>query len=116
MSRDPAHFYDPKELDIFNNVTLLPESLFNIESPLPPLFNKIIKAQGLDQFSLGKILEVAAASSANKVGDFTVTNQTLYYKGLLWVPESMLRTKVMEQCNDHILAGHPVISGTILLI
>ena len=75
-------------------MTLIPESLFDIESPLPPLFSKIIKAQGLDQFSLGKILEVASASSANKVGDFTVTDQSLYYKGLLWVLEGILRTKV----------------------
>ena len=71
--------------------------MFNIELPLPPLFSKIIKAQGLDQFSLGKITEVAAATSANKVGDFTVTNQALYYKGLLWVLVGMLRKKVMEQ-------------------
>lgn len=78
LSRGPAHLYDPKELEVFNHVTLLPESLFNIESPLSPLFNKIIKAQGLDQFSLGKIVEVTSASSVNKVGDFTVTDQALY--------------------------------------
>ena len=116
LSRDPAHLYDPKELDVYNNVTLLPGTLFNIESSQSPLFNRVIKAQGLDQFSLGKLAEIKSASSANKVGDFTATEKTLFYKGLLWVPEGTLRTKVIEQCHDHILAGHPGISGTILLI
>ena len=97
-------------------MTLLPDTLFNIETPASPLYKDILKAQGTDQFSLAKIAEVESATSSKKVGDFTVINQALHYKGLLWVPTKELRTKVLLHCHDHILAGHPGIAGTTALI
>lgn len=47
LCSDPGHAYDPKELDIFNNVTLLPDSLFSIETSLSPYTKKFLRLRAL---------------------------------------------------------------------
>ena len=53
--------------------------------------------------------------------DWTISKQKdasiLYYKGKQYIPQNAeLRKKIMEECHDHALAGHPGAATTYYLV
>ena len=67
-------------------------------------------------FSQSKFLEIELATNSLKFDHFTLLDNALYYKNLLWVPTTLLKKEVIVTCHDHVLSGHLGIFGTMLLI
>lgn len=116
LNRDPNHLFDREELDKLNRVTLLPEQLFNIQLGTMLLMDEVMEAQIADSFTQKRILEVTNTTSSQKLKQFSVINNVIYYRGLIWVPTKDLRKRIISLCHEHKLAGHPGIFGTISLV
>ena len=82
----------------------------------PPLVKKIIDAQKDDEeWRIGKEMNGDEWKTAKFAGWDDGDDDTLLYKGKLYVPESC-RADVVESCHDTPVAGHPGQRRTLELV
>ena len=77
---NPGHKFDKNKLNNFNNIIFLLEFCFHADKTPVSLKDRIIDAQNSDYFCQKKFLRIEQATSLSKLGFFTLSNNTLYYK------------------------------------
>ena len=76
MSRDQNYYFNEGELATFNQVTLLPESLFSIKDEPASLRDKVLLEKTSDSFTKATILKIEL-SGKPKVNGLTIKDGDL---------------------------------------
>jgi hypothetical protein len=99
--------YDTGENDN-QDIIVLPEKLFALATELLSLEQELWEAQKTHRKQMEQL---------QKEHSIDMVEGKAFYQGRLVVPDNEeMKRKVLQQCHDHGLAGHPGIMNTILAV
>jgi hypothetical protein len=99
--------YDTGENDN-QDIIVLPERLFALAMELLSLEQELWEAQETYKEQIEQL---------KKEYSIDIIEKKAFYQGRLVIPDDEeMKRKVLQQCHDHGLAGHPGITNTILAV